>query len=120
MDTFPLRRFCTLIVNTSNIAIQLGKHNCVGLANPAPVEIIHIKNAERSLYLSARIPVELVNAVHYKTILNLLQHMEQHKKVQQHDVERVNWNWRNDVKIVDKYAQHRPEFLKLLKELEEI
>lgn len=45
--------------------------------------------------------------------------MKKHEMVQKNDDDRLNNNLRDEVTIARKYKEHRPEYLKLLKEFRE-
>lgn len=45
--------------------------------------------------------------------------MQYQEAVKQHDYDRPNQNWRDEMTILDKYEKAKPEFLKLLVALED-
>lgn len=82
MNIFPPCPYFTLIVNRFITTFRLAKHQHVAIANPAPAQIMHIKNDESSQYSQSHTAVKCINVVHYRPTSNRLQQMEQFETVQ--------------------------------------
>lgn len=81
---------------------------------------MYIKDDERSPFLPPHALVKSVNIVHYKPTPDRLQQIEQHGTVQQHENERLNRNWPDEVTIAKHCEQHLIEFSKHLTEYEDM
>lgn len=86
----------------------------------ASVGIVYIKYDERSPRLQPPASTHPISVVHYNQTINRLLQVELHDTVQKQDDEYLKRNWDDEVTIADKYEKCRPEFLKLLGELEDI
>lgn len=80
---------------------------------PSP-EIIHNKKRCNFILSHDDLFPNSVSIVHYKPAVDRLQQMHEHEAVQQNNDGHLNKNWREDLKIADRYEEHRSDFLKML------
>lgn len=114
IDAFPNKPFNVIVRSSTPAPHFTAKHRQIAAALPPLSATIHIIYDEPSPYNSNQLLCQSINLAHHQPYVDRFQQPANLKQVIQENGTRLTEDWRNETNNLDKYNDHRDEYLQLL------